>query len=173
MYGDTQFTEGDIVTDSRPTASENVDVDVVREEEKTLRELVAEGKVIRRRKEEEDPELGEQKDPPDEGEGDRLDLAILAARQRHDSTLLISLLENKLNYLVRLPWHAHDSHETQPFHRNIIQQPSRYVEFAYLHTQIPRYLLGAGTPAARNVGFAAWDPQSFVRFASGSQGLGI
>lgn len=108
VYGDAQFTEGDIVTVSRPASSE--DNNLVGEEERTLRELVAEGKVIRRRKEEEDPKVSGKLESLDEGEEDRLDLAILAARQRQDTTLLISLLENKLDFLVRL-LHPCDSRE--------------------------------------------------------------
>ncbi|KAJ7498631.1 hypothetical protein FB451DRAFT_1334305 [Mycena latifolia] len=83
VFGEAQFTEGDIVAafppsqHLRPSDEDmDVDVDIGGDEEETLRELVAQGKVIKREKTEQ------------QTEADRLDLAILAARNRGDQATL-------------------------------------------------------------------------------------
>ncbi|KAJ7284092.1 hypothetical protein C8J57DRAFT_1294374, partial [Mycena rebaudengoi] len=103
-----QFTEGDIVAavpaqHIRPTEEDmDIDIDVGEDEdsEQTLRDLIAEGRVIQRQKIEEQVAQGAQpvKDTnPDEA--DRIDLAILSAKNRGDQALLLSLLQSKIKNL--------------------------------------------------------------------------
>ncbi|KAJ7167495.1 hypothetical protein C8R46DRAFT_1269429 [Mycena filopes] len=119
VFGAAQFTEGDIVNTLPPTqhledmdVDGDVDVDVDIEEEETLRELVAQGKVIRRA-DHNDPQTTIANDntstpdrdsatpttPPDDGEADKIDLAILAAKSRGDQASLLGLLQNKIKIL--------------------------------------------------------------------------
>ncbi|KAJ7780940.1 hypothetical protein B0H16DRAFT_1658655 [Mycena metata] len=90
-FGAPQFTEGDIVDDM----DVDLEVDIDGEEEETLRELVAQGKVasliINT------PES--QSTTPDDGEADKVDLAILAAKNRGDQASLLGLLQNKIKIL--------------------------------------------------------------------------
>lgn len=110
VFGEAQFTEGDIVAavpaqHIRPTEEDmDIDIDVGEDEdsEQTLRDLIAEGRVIQRQKIEEQVAQGAQpvKDTnPDEA--DRIDLAILSAKNRGDQALLLSLLQSKIKNLVR------------------------------------------------------------------------
>lgn len=109
-FGDVQFTEGDILgPNPAPVVEEDVEVEIegddddeLRREQMSLRDLVAEGKVVRR------TIYGEQADDlkakMDEvmgvGESDGMNLAILAARKRGDQTSLIFALESKVKQLV-------------------------------------------------------------------------
>ncbi|KAJ7044634.1 hypothetical protein C8F04DRAFT_1249902 [Mycena alexandri] len=113
-FGAPQFTEGDIVDVLLPPTHHledmdvDLDVDIDVEEEETLRELVAQGKVVRRA--DTDPQASlttnttperESTTPPDDGEADKVDLAILAAKSRGDQASLLGLLQNKIKILVR------------------------------------------------------------------------
>ncbi|KAJ7490292.1 hypothetical protein B0H11DRAFT_2229205 [Mycena galericulata] len=98
VFGQAQFTEGDIVNVFPPSqqirpSDEDMEVDV--EEEETLRELVAQGKVIKREKM---ARQVEQKDTTLD-EADKLDLAILAAKNRGDQASLVELLQDKIQVL--------------------------------------------------------------------------
>ena len=110
VFGDAQFTEGDIllVDVSQPAVEEDVEVEIEDEGEDeaqraqiTLRALVAEGKVIRRRS---NDEMADVKAKMEEvmgvGDAEKMDLAILGARKRGDKSSLITALENKVKQLV-------------------------------------------------------------------------
>ncbi|KAJ7180400.1 hypothetical protein C8R43DRAFT_400461 [Mycena crocata] len=106
-FGEAQFTEGDIVNVLPPPQhihpsdeDMDVDVDIGADEEQTLRELVAQGKVIKREKSEQQVEEPENvKDPTSMDEADKIDLAILAAKNRGDQASLVGLLQNKIKIL--------------------------------------------------------------------------
>jgi len=110
VFGDAQFTEGDIllVDVSQPAVEEDVEVEIEDEGEDeaqraqiTLRALVAEGKVIRRRS---NDEMADVKAKMEEvmgvGDAEKMDLAILGARKRGNKSSLITALENKVKQLV-------------------------------------------------------------------------
>ncbi|KAF8213872.1 hypothetical protein K438DRAFT_1563379, partial [Mycena galopus ATCC 62051] len=107
-FGEAQFTEGDIVafpaSQHIRQSDEDMDVDIGGgDDDETLRELVAQGKVIQREKSEQ-VEQGDnvQLDATAVDEADKIDLAILAAKNRGDQTSLVGLLQNKIKILVRL-----------------------------------------------------------------------
>ncbi|KAJ7752776.1 hypothetical protein DFH07DRAFT_868781 [Mycena maculata] len=99
VFGEAQFTEGDIVDALPPPqhirpSDEDMDVDVdIGGDEETLRELVAQGKVVKREKSE--PQV---KDATVD-EADKLDLAILSAKNRGDQASLLDLLQSKVKIL--------------------------------------------------------------------------
>lgn len=110
VFGDPQFTEGDIlpVGATHPSVEEDVEVeleedgeDEAKQAQKTLRALVAEGKLVRRTS---NDEIASAKAKMEEvmgvGDTERMDLAILGARQRGDKSSLIIALENKVKQLV-------------------------------------------------------------------------
>ena len=114
VYGDAQFTEGDILPlpdhNTQPRDEPEGGNDAVTEDlqpDTTLRDLVAEGKILKKVPEVEDAHL---KDRMDEvmgvGEADKMDLAILAARRKGNSSALIAALENKIKQLVCFPYSA-------------------------------------------------------------------
>jgi hypothetical protein len=110
VFGEAQFTEGDIVATFPPSqhispGDEDMEVDIGGDEE-TLRELVAQGKVIKREKSEQvEPGDTAQRDTANVDEADKIDLAILAAKNRGDQASLVGLLQNKIKILVRLSPH--------------------------------------------------------------------
>ncbi|KAF8076674.1 hypothetical protein FPV67DRAFT_1574010 [Lyophyllum atratum] len=109
-FGDAQFTEGDIMpvtSSSRVEVEQDVEVEIegdgedeAQREQKTLRDLVAEGKVVRNTT---GSGVDEVKAKMEEvmglGDTDRMDLAILAARKRDDKSFLVTALENKVKQL--------------------------------------------------------------------------
>ncbi|KAJ7094494.1 hypothetical protein B0H15DRAFT_946907 [Mycena belliarum] len=107
VFGEAQFTEGDIVAafppsqQLRPSDEDmEVDVDIGADDEETLRELVAQGKVIKREKSEQQVEPGDAaKDTAHLDEADKIELAILAARTRGDQATLVGLLQSKIKIL--------------------------------------------------------------------------
>lgn len=112
-FGDAQFTEGDIlpVDHPQPAVEQDVEVEIegdsedeAQREQKTLHDLVAEGKVVRRAVSNDG--LNAVKEKMDEvmgvGDADKMDLAILAARKRGDKSSLITALKNKVKQLVSL-----------------------------------------------------------------------
>ncbi|KAJ6628954.1 hypothetical protein B0H10DRAFT_105984 [Mycena sp. CBHHK59/15] len=107
VFGEAQFTEGDIVSalppsqHIRPSDEDmDVDVDVGEDEGQTLHELLAEGKVIRRNKiEEQITEQGNSVEDTTPDEADKIDLAILSAKKRGDQVLLLGLLQSKIKNL--------------------------------------------------------------------------
>ncbi|THH29675.1 hypothetical protein EUX98_g4529 [Antrodiella citrinella] len=119
MYGAAQFTEGDllVIDSARPgtqveDASEvqleedgevSVEMDVM-EPEKSLRDLVADGKVIKKR-ESTDVDVEDVKKTMDEvmgvGEAEELDKSVQLARQSGNSSTLIAALENKVKLLCQ------------------------------------------------------------------------
>lgn len=108
-FGEAQFTEGDIVGEFPPPqhihqSEEDMDVDIGGDDDdETLRELVAQGKVIKREKSEQVEQADNpQLDTAAVDEADKIDLAILAAKNRGDKTSLLGLLQNKIKILVRL-----------------------------------------------------------------------
>ncbi|KAJ7129370.1 hypothetical protein C8R44DRAFT_615160 [Mycena epipterygia] len=106
-FGEAQFTEGDIVEAFPPTqhlrlSEEDMDVDVDiggEDEEQTLRELVAQGKVIKREKTEQQVEQADDGKVTSLDEADKIDLAILSAKNRGDQASLLGLLQNKIKIL--------------------------------------------------------------------------
>jgi hypothetical protein len=117
VFGDAQFTEGDILglaDDTHPVEGLDVEIEVeiegdsdteTQKEQKTLRDLVAEGKVVRRRTPAEGVEAAKAKmeEVMGLGDADRMDLAVLAARKQGNASSLISALENKIKQLVSSP----------------------------------------------------------------------
>ncbi|KAJ6538519.1 hypothetical protein DFH09DRAFT_1398342 [Mycena vulgaris] len=109
VFGEAQFTEGDIVDafppsqHLRPSDEDmdvDVDLDIGGDEDQTLRELVAQGKVIKREKIEQQVEQGgDAAKDTNLDEADKIDLAILAARSRGDQATLVGLLQNKIKIL--------------------------------------------------------------------------
>lgn len=84
-------------------------------DEETLRELVAQGKVIKREKSEQvEPGDTAQRDTANVDEADKIDLAILAAKNRGDQASLVGLLQNKIKILVRLSPHFFPTRLTLP-----------------------------------------------------------
>lgn len=110
QFGDAQFTEGDIlpVDTPQPAVEEEVEVDIEDDDEdetqraqKTLRALVAEGKVVRRTS---DDGIACVKAKVEEvmvvADAEKMDFAILGAQKRGDKSFLIKALENKVKQLV-------------------------------------------------------------------------
>ncbi|OCH94305.1 hypothetical protein OBBRIDRAFT_770047 [Obba rivulosa] len=118
-FGAPQFTEDDVLlpsSDLKRQQDEDVDVDIDYDEnaasvkpepggdegEKTLRELVAEGKVVRRRVE----AVEEVKRTMDEvmgvGEAEEVDRAVETARKAGDNLALIQALQNKINLMISM-----------------------------------------------------------------------
>ncbi|KAJ6515570.1 hypothetical protein C8R45DRAFT_1049180 [Mycena sanguinolenta] len=103
VFGEAQFTEGDIAFPAAQPirhSDEDMDVDIGGADDETLRELVAQGKVIKREKSQQ-AEQGDNAElnPAQVDEADKIDLAILAAKNRGDHTLLVGLLQNKIKTL--------------------------------------------------------------------------
>ncbi|KAK0444420.1 hypothetical protein EV421DRAFT_1800960 [Armillaria borealis] len=112
-FGCPQFTEGDILGPA-PAPEIEVDVDIETEGDgavaMTLRDLVAEGKVTKG-KEKTHEGLDVVKAKMDEvmgvGEADRMDRAVLSAKQSGNRPALIKALEEKVKYLVSTGcWHT-------------------------------------------------------------------
>ncbi|KAG6910988.1 hypothetical protein DXG01_006042 [Tephrocybe rancida] len=108
-FGDVQFTEGDVLPVPSEEVSQDADVEIegdgedeAQQAQKTLRDLVAEGKVVRNTS---GSELDEAKAKMEEvmglGDTEKMDLAVLAARKRGDKASMITALENKVKQLVR------------------------------------------------------------------------
>ncbi|KIM46433.1 hypothetical protein M413DRAFT_441525 [Hebeloma cylindrosporum] len=109
-FGDAQFTEGDIVPINSVQAAvdEDVEVEIMGDnddeaqlEQMTLRDLIVSGKTAKH------PTAGKEEESVKAqtgiAEAEKLDLAILLARERGDKTLLMSALENKLKYMESAP----------------------------------------------------------------------
>ena len=111
VFGGAQFTEGDILghVDSDKEGDEDRDTTDNEDEgggtEKTLRDLVAEGKVVRRRS----PLPGDDgveavrakmEEVMGVGDSDKMDLAVSSARRHGNLSELIHALENKIKQLV-------------------------------------------------------------------------
>ncbi|KAG5722652.1 E3 ubiquitin-protein ligase, partial [Termitomyces sp. T112] len=110
-FGDIQFTEGDVlpISSSRAEVNEDDDVEIEGNDEEshaqrtqqTLRDLIAEGRVVRNAS---GTELDKTKAKMEEvlglSETDKMDLAILAAKKRGDKGSMITALENKIKQLV-------------------------------------------------------------------------
>ncbi|KAG5350447.1 hypothetical protein C0989_011020 [Termitomyces sp. Mn162] len=111
-FGDIQFTEGDVlpISSSRAEVNEDDDVEIEGNDEEshaqrtqqTLRDLIAEGRVVRNAS---GTELDKTKAKMEEvlglSETDKMDLAILAAKKRGDKGSMITALENKIKQLSR------------------------------------------------------------------------
>ncbi|KLO14994.1 hypothetical protein SCHPADRAFT_914650 [Schizopora paradoxa] len=98
VFGDAQFTESDVLGIGTEVV---VDVDGDDNDEKTLRDLVAEGKVVTRRPVPSSM-LGikaEMEEVMGVGETDRIDEAIKAARKGGNSLQVTQALENKIKLL--------------------------------------------------------------------------
>ncbi|KIK04724.1 hypothetical protein K443DRAFT_675739 [Laccaria amethystina LaAM-08-1] len=105
-FGEAQFTEGDILPVDNPqlVVQEGIEVEIEGESEdeasrelKTLRDLVAEGKVVQRDRAEYLKAkvvgvLGV-------GEVDQVDRGVLTAKKRGDKAALVAALENKIEQL--------------------------------------------------------------------------
>ncbi|KAF7301969.1 RING-type domain-containing protein [Mycena indigotica] len=103
VFGGIQFTERDVVNAFpateriRPTEDgEDMEVDIDGDGEETLRELVAQGKVIKRDRPAQQV-LDSHRQTCDEV--DKLELAILTAKSRGDQASLIGLLQSKIKLL--------------------------------------------------------------------------
>ncbi|KAF8639938.1 hypothetical protein AX17_001188 [Amanita inopinata Kibby_2008] len=118
VYGEAQFTEGDVISLTNDSYSADLDEDVHVEiegeteddasaEPKTLRDLVAEGKMVRRETsvvDGTDAVRVKMNEVMGLGDTERLDRAITTARSRGDHATLISALENKVRLLVSSPF---------------------------------------------------------------------
>ena len=113
VFGGAQFTEGDILGPDAPIqidSESESDSDTSHPPHKTLRELVAAGRVVRRTLL--DPSKGDGLDGADVvkanmeevlgvGDADRLDGAVESARKHGDRSALVRALEDKIKQLVR------------------------------------------------------------------------
>jgi hypothetical protein len=180
-FGDAQFTEGDILSIDHPqVVEEDIEEEIegdsedeAQREQKTLRDLVAEGKVVR--KADSSDGIDAMKEKMEEvmgvGDADKMDLAILAARKRGDKASLITALKNKVKQLVRAILHQEASIDLI-FARNLCacpRQPHCYVEYASIHTTNQLSRQGVGILAVENAGSVALALRNSVLFASGSQ----
>ncbi|KAG5654593.1 hypothetical protein H0H81_011568 [Sphagnurus paluster] len=115
-FGEAQFTEGDILpvnSSSRVEVEQDLEVEIegdsedeAQREQKTLRDLVAEGKLVRNTSGSGADEVkAKMEEVMGLGDTDKMDLAILAARKRGDKSSLITALENKVKQLVSLTTH--------------------------------------------------------------------
>ncbi len=169
VFGDAQFTESDVLGLG---VEATVDVEGDDNEEKTLRDLVAEGKVVTRRPVPSDmPGIkAEMEEVMGVGEADRMDEAIKSARKRGNSLQVIQALENKIKLLVRNIFFRPDStsDRTLSTRNPCASHPPRppCVESVSTHTPSPLSPPGAGIHAAESAGFAAWDQRSYVQCAS-------
>ncbi|PPQ70445.1 hypothetical protein CVT26_013939 [Gymnopilus dilepis] len=105
VFGEAQFTEGDVVpvNNRLEGIDEDVQVEIEGDEDdeaqqvqRSLRDLISTG----RRKE---PQISKAVEADSSSEADKIELAILTARQRGDKTGLLSALENKVRLLVSSP----------------------------------------------------------------------
>lgn len=113
VFGGAQFTERDILDPSFAVARTDVDesavVDIDDDDEpgggRTLRDLVAEGKVVTRRASITDLDgvRAEMEQVMGVGDTDKMEQAIILAKQSGSPTKLITALESKINQLVRSP----------------------------------------------------------------------
>ena len=105
IFGAPQFNEGDIVPVQPPQADadENVEIDIegddLNSDHRTLRDLIADGKVVQRSAVEN--AKAEMEQVMGVGDADRIDLAILAAKRKGDKKALIVALQEKVDLLVR------------------------------------------------------------------------
>ncbi|KAI5894001.1 uncharacterized protein SCHCODRAFT_02623410 [Schizophyllum commune H4-8] len=103
MFGAPQFNEGDIVPVQPPQADadENVEIDIegddLNSDHRTLRDLIADGKVVQRSAVEN--AKAEMEEVMGVGDADRIDLAILAAKRKGDKKALIVALQEKVDLL--------------------------------------------------------------------------
>lgn len=179
-FGDAQFTEGDIlpVDHPQPAVDQDVEVEIegdsedeAQREQKTLRDLVAEGKVVR--KAVSDDGINAVKEKMDEvmgvGDADKMDLAILAARKRGDKSSLITALKNKVKQLVRIISHCERSTIYRLFSRNpcVYHRPLHYyAEYASTHMTNQLCRQGVGILVVGNAGSVALALQNSVPSAS-------
>jgi hypothetical protein len=177
VFGDVQFTEGDILG---PTSDPPLDVSLeedlengdTQREQKTLRDLVAEGKVLRRRL---SPGTEHVKAKMDEimgvGDADKMDLAIAAARKQGNAKALITALENKVKQLVRPSFQSSLLNSSTACRNQCESHPQRPYCAAYAWTLIPspRHRQAAGTHAVENVGYAVLVRQNCALFANESR----
>ena len=118
VFGDAQFTEGDILVSGNDpqhaTDGQELDVEIEDDEDiqtphKSLRDLVAEGKIPSRSLEEENTGWSNTVEVAGNTDVDRADIAIALARKRRHSSALVGALEYKIKLLVgysRLPDHS-------------------------------------------------------------------
>jgi len=111
VFGDAQFTEGDILRhiEGGEDGDVQVDGDTTDEgddggtERKTLRDLVAEGKVFRRRSSSGADGVehvkAKMEDVMAAEDADKMDLAVNSARRQGNPSALIEALENKIRHL--------------------------------------------------------------------------
>ncbi|KAL1735856.1 hypothetical protein EV714DRAFT_279875 [Schizophyllum commune] len=103
IFGAPQFNEGDIVPVQPPQADadENVEIDIegddLNSDHRTLRDLIADGKVVQRSAVEN--AKAEMEQVMGVGDADRIDLAILAAKRKGDKKALIVALQEKIDLL--------------------------------------------------------------------------
>ncbi|KAL1708538.1 hypothetical protein EV121DRAFT_277052 [Schizophyllum commune] len=103
IFGAPQFNEGDIVPVQPPQADadENVEIDIegddLNSDHRTLRDLIADGKVVQRSAVEN--AKAEMEQVMGVGDADRIDLAILAAKRKGDKKALVAALQEKVDLL--------------------------------------------------------------------------
>ncbi|TFK55624.1 hypothetical protein OE88DRAFT_1652021 [Heliocybe sulcata] len=98
MFGEVQFTEGDVLGESIDVDGGGGDDDDREDgppDGSTLRTLVAQGKVVKRR----DVLKAEMNEVMGVGETDLMDLAIATAKQKGDTAALVLALEHKVKQL--------------------------------------------------------------------------
>lgn len=118
VFGDVQFTEGDILTEAStragpPDGNEDLEVEIegdsddeAQREQKTLRDLVAEGKVVKRRTTipggsgDVEAVKAKMEEVMGVGDADKMDIAVNSARRQGDSDALVLALDEKVKHLV-------------------------------------------------------------------------
>lgn len=148
-FGEAQFTEGDLI-DQAPPIRAALATEAVDEEDmgKTLRELVATGKVVQK------APIGDfvtgGSSAVNSVDVDKLELAVLAAKRNGDTTALVKALEDKVAHLVS-PFSTSQCTETEDIsHRKVHQY--QLVESASRHTWSQQPQQAAGTSHVKNAG---------------------
>ncbi|EIW82270.1 hypothetical protein CONPUDRAFT_81797 [Coniophora puteana RWD-64-598 SS2] len=100
IFGEAQFTEGDILASHEQPPEEDADgEDDEARDRYTLRDLVAEGKVVRRTTNLVEGLKAEMEEVMGVGDAEKMDLAVANARRRGDMQALVLALESKVRQL--------------------------------------------------------------------------
>lgn len=113
VFGGAQFSEGDILGLTNDPHNENEDVRIDGDsdddeghiEHQSLRDLMSEGKVVRRQSlsgEGVEAVKAKMEEVMGVGDADKMDLAVNSARRDGNSAMLIQALEDKIKQLVGL-----------------------------------------------------------------------
>lgn len=170
VFGAVQFTEEDILAldPDTPHELENVDADIDIEAEthaddsqelKPLRDLVAEGKIVKRQT----TAIMEVKRNMEEvmgvAEVDRVEQAVKAARMKGDGAALIAALESKVkclvSFLARRLRYVGFLTSWDRSHHGSLRRNHLYAVYVWILIRNLRCQLGVGIHAVDNAGCAA------------------